>query len=76
MNLLQLKKAERDLKHQLRDVRSNMFDAIANELMDLSEEEIQLLATYAAHMIAKTGADPRGIFGPSNWTRIKSRFSE
>ena len=75
MNLHEMKMREHELKSELRELKYGLMSVVADSLDSASEEEIKMLATYAAHSLAKTGADPRGLFGRDGWAHLRTKFS-
>ena len=75
MNLHEMKMREHELKTELRELKYGLMSVVADSLDSASAEEIKMLATYAAHSLAKTGADPRGLFGRDGWAHLRTKFS-
>ena len=75
MNLHEMKMREHELKSELRELKYGLMSVVADSLDSASAEEIKMLATYAAHSLAKTGADPRGLFGREDWAHLRNKFS-
>ena len=75
MNLHEMRKREHELKTELRELKYGIMSVVTDSLDSASEEEIKMLATYAAHSLAKTSADPRGLFGREGWAHLRNKFS-
>lgn len=75
MNLHEMKMRQHELQLELQELKAGLMSVVQETLRNASQEEIQMLATYAAHSLAKTGADPRGLFGRDGWAHLRGKFS-